>query len=116
MSDKATWPFQVLEQLLQPNANNITTDNPNISYDNYADISDNSSFDATSATLEELEHCFGLRLNVQEPVTDPLAIYGHAVSSVNCFHNIYHRGSRFTQLPMYLFFVKLARGAVASFD
>jgi hypothetical protein len=40
----------------------------------------------------------------------------HGVSSVNCFHNIYHRGSRFTQLPMYLFSVVcLARGAVASF-
>jgi hypothetical protein len=39
------------------------------------------------------------------------------VSSVNCFHNIYHRGSRFTQLPTYLFsVVRLARGAVASFD
>jgi hypothetical protein len=41
----------------------------------------------------------------------------YCVSSVNCFHNIYHRGSRFTQLPTYLFFVvRLARGAVASFD
>jgi hypothetical protein len=39
------------------------------------------------------------------------------VSSENCFHNIYHRGSRFTQLPTYLFsVVRLARGAVASFD
>jgi hypothetical protein len=41
----------------------------------------------------------------------------NGVSSVNCFHNIYHRGSRFTQLPMYSFsVVQLARGAVASFD
>jgi hypothetical protein len=40
-----------------------------------------------------------------------------AVSSVNCFHNIYHRGSWFTQLPMYSFsVVRLARGAVVSFD
>jgi hypothetical protein len=45
------------------------------------------------------------------------AIKMDVVSSVNCFHNIYHRGSRFTQLPTYLFsVVRLARGAVASFD
>ncbi len=55
VSDEAAWPFRVLEQLLQPNANNITTDNANISYNNYAVIGDNPSFDATSATLEELE-------------------------------------------------------------
>jgi hypothetical protein len=77
VSDEAAWPFRVLEQLLQPNANNITTDNANISYNNYAVIGDNPSFDATSATLEELERCFGLRPDVQEPVTDPSATYGH---------------------------------------
>jgi gag-polypeptide of LTR copia-type len=45
------------------------------------------------------------------------AVFSIVVSSVNCFHNIYHRGSRFTQLPTYLFsVVRLARGAIASFD